>query len=115
MNKKAILTSARVTLASFFRSILARFKAFLLFSTGMVIMGVLMLEPATIRISLSLSSGQKNNVYMERKQWDEKLTMINAEPQNLGCSHIYLCKTQFCNVLKILYFYLCVCVGFFLC
>lgn len=47
-------TSARQTLVSCFRSVLALFKAFLLFSTGTLIMGVLMLELATIRISLSL-------------------------------------------------------------
>lgn len=50
----ADLTSARETLVSFLRSVLALFKAFLLLNTGTLIMGVLILELATIRISLSL-------------------------------------------------------------
>lgn len=52
--EELIFTSARQTLVSFLRRVLALFKAFLLFSTGTLIMGVLMLELATIRISLSL-------------------------------------------------------------
>lgn len=51
---KMTFTSARQTLLSFFRSVLALFKAFLLLSTGTLIMGVFILELATIRISLSL-------------------------------------------------------------
>lgn len=52
--EKQTLTSAKQTLVSLLRSVLALFKAFLVFSTGTLIMGVLMLELATIRISLSL-------------------------------------------------------------
>lgn len=61
-----ILTSARQTLVSFLRSVLALFKAFLLLSTGTLIMGVLILELATIRISLSLWNRQ---THTESETW----------------------------------------------
>lgn len=58
--RRRIFTSARHTLVSFFLRVLAFFMAFLLLSTGTLIIGVLMLELATIRISLSLGSTQGN-------------------------------------------------------
>lgn len=67
-----MITSERQTLLNFFWSIFAFFSAFLLFSTGMLIIGVLMLELATISISLRLT-------HMERR----KLTAEhNYKPQN---------------------------------
>lgn len=62
------LTSARQTLASFFRSVLALLRALLLFRTGTLIMGVLMLELATVRISLSL--GIRCGGSKVEKHWD---------------------------------------------
>lgn len=50
-----VVTSVRQTLLNFFWRVLAFFRASLLFSTGTLIMGVLMLELATIRISLRLT------------------------------------------------------------
>lgn len=56
-----VITSVRQTLLNFFWRVLAFFKASLLFSTGTLIMGVLMLELATIRISLRLTHKKQEN------------------------------------------------------
>lgn len=64
-----VLTSARTTLQSFFRRVLALFRAFLLFSTGTLIMGVLMLELATIRISLRLWVDKQEGKKSSRWLW----------------------------------------------
>lgn len=63
-----MLTSAKHTLVSIFLSVFAFFRAFLVFRTGTLIIGVFMLELATIRISLSLKIQTQKQVEEKTKR-----------------------------------------------
>ena len=55
------LTSVRHTRVNFFFRAFTLFRAFLVWNTGTLIMGVLMLELAIIRISLNLCGGDRDS------------------------------------------------------
>lgn len=88
-HSKLLLTSARQTLVSFFLRVLALFKAFLLFSTGTLIMGVLMLELATIRISLSLQA--------RARCWSKVRRLLNLLDSKQREDHICLMWHKHCT------------------